>query len=119
MSLSFPDDYPSTKMSVLEQHWEYGSSLLTKLKFAINEGFSWGMSRISKVEGCQKGGIKYNGDKTSSPTVKLALNFQNVNHLIGVLFLTNLINSLTFAYLGGLKHAFFLNKNLRQPIISV
>ena len=92
-----------------------GAAFLTKLKVAINEGFSSGMSRISKGEGYQKGGIKYNGDKSSLPTVKFALNCQNVNHLISVLFLINLINSLTFAYLGGLKHTF----NLRQPIISV
>ena len=33
-----------------------GAAFLTKLKVAINEGFSWGMEKISKVEGCQKGG---------------------------------------------------------------
>ena len=93
-------------MWVLEQHWEYGSSLF-KLKVAINEEFSWGMSRISKGEGYQKWGIKYNGDKTSLPTVKFALNCQNVNHLISALLLINLINILTFAYLEALKHNVF------------
>ena len=87
-----------------------GAAFLTKLKAAINEGFSSGMSRISKGEGYQKGGIKYNGDKSSLPTVKFALNCQNVNHLISVLFLINLINSLTFAYLGGLKHTVFRSR---------
>ena len=87
-----------------------GAAFLTKLKAAISEEFSWGMSRISKGEGYQKWGIKYNGDKTSLPTVKFALNCQNVNHLISVLFLINLINSLTSAHLGGLKHAFFRSR---------
>ena len=87
-----------------------GAALWTRLKFSINEGFSWGMSRISKGEGCQKGGIKYNGDKTSLLTVKFALNCQNVNHLISALFLVNLINSLTFAYLEALKHGFFRSR---------
>ena len=84
-----------------------GAAFLTKLKAAINEGFSSGMSRISKGEGYQKGGIKYNGDKTSLPTVKFALNCQNVNHLISALLLINLINILTFAYLEALKHNVF------------
>ena len=87
-----------------------GTAFLTKLKVAINEEFSWGMSRIPKGEGYQKWGIKYNGDKTSLPTVKFAFNCQNENHLISVLFLINLINSLTFAHLGGLKHAFFRSR---------
>ena len=86
------------------------AALWTRLKVAINEGFSWGMSRISEGEGCQKGGIKYNGDRTSLPTVKFALNCQNVNHLISALFLINLINSLTFAYLEALKHTFFQSR---------
>ena len=86
------------------------AAILTKLKVAINEELSWGISRISKGERYQKWGIKYNGDKTFLPTVKLALNCQNVNHLISVLFLINLINSLTFAYLGGLKHTFFRSR---------
>ena len=51
-----------------------GAAFLTKLKVAINEEFSWGMSRISKGEGCQKWGIKYNEDKTSLPIVKFVLN---------------------------------------------
>ena len=84
-----------------------GGAFLTRLKVEINEEFYWGMSRISKGEGCQKGGIKYNGDRTSLPTVKFALNCQNVNPLINVLFLINLINSLTYGYLGALKHTFF------------
>ena len=33
-----------------------GAAFLTKLKVAINKGFSWGMEKISKGEGCQKGG---------------------------------------------------------------
>ena len=86
------------------------AAFLTKLKVAINEELSWGKSRISKGERYQKWGIKYNGDKTFLPTVKLALNCQNVNHLISVLFLINLINSLTFVHLGGLKHAFFRSR---------
>ena len=86
------------------------AAILTKLKVAINEELSWEMSRISKGEGYQKWGIKYNGNKTFLPTVKLALNCQNVNHLISVLFLINLINSLTFVHLGGLKHAFFRSR---------
>ena len=73
------------------------------------------MNRISKGEGCQKGGIKYNGDKTSLPTVKFALNCQNINHLISVLFLINLINSLTFAYLRGLKDTFFRSRIWGNP----
>ena len=91
-----------------------GAAFFTKLKVAINEEFSRGMTRIFKGEGYQKGGggggIKYNGDKTSLPTVKFALNCQNVKHLISVLFLINLINSLTFAYLGGLSHTFFQSR---------
>ena len=43
-------------------------------------------------------------------TVKFALNCQNVNHPMRVLFLINLINSLTFAYLGGLKHINFFDQ---------
>ena len=86
------------------------AAFLTKLKVAINEELSWGISRISKGERYQKWGIKYNGDKTFLPTVKLALNCQNVNHLKSVLFLINLINSLTFVHLGGLKHAFFRSR---------
>ena len=77
---------------------------------AINDGFSWGMGRIPKGKGCLKREIKYNGDETSLPTVKFALNYQNVNHLISVLFLINLINSFTFAYLGGVKHTFFRSR---------
>ena len=87
-----------------------GAAFLNKSKVAISEEFSWGMSRISKGEGCQKWGIKCNRDKISLPTVKSALNCQNLNHLIGVLFLINLINSLTFAYLGGLKHTLFRSR---------
>ena len=86
------------------------AAFLTKLKVAINEELSWGISRISKGERYQKWGIKYNGDKTFLPTVKLALNCQNVNHLISVLFLINLINSLNFLHLGGLKHALFRSR---------
>ena len=33
-----------------------GATFLTNLKVAINQGFSWGMSRTSKGEGCQKEG---------------------------------------------------------------
>ena len=77
-----------------------GAAFLTNLKIAINEVFSCRMARISKGEGCQKWGLKYNGEKTSLPTVKFALNYPNV-------FLINLINSLTFAYLRGLKNSFF------------
>ena len=55
-----------------------GVAFLTKLKVAINEGFSGEMSRISKGEGCQKWGIKYNRDKTSFPTIKFALHCQNL-----------------------------------------
>ena len=55
-------------MWVLKQHWECGTSLLTKLKVGINEGFSWGLTKISKGEGCQKGGgSNIVGDKTSLP----------------------------------------------------
>ena len=86
------------------------AAFLTKLKVAINEELSWGISSISKGERYQKWGIKYNGDKTFLPTVKLALNCQNVNHLISVLFLINLINSLNFLHLGGLKHALFRSR---------
>ena len=86
------------------------AAFLTKLKVAINEELSWGISRISKGERYQKWGIKYNGDKTFLPTVKLALNCQNVNHLISVLFLINLINSLNFLHLGDLKHALFRSR---------
>ena len=57
-----------------------------------------------------KRGDQIHGDKSSFPTVKFSLNSQNVNHLISVLFLINLINSLTFAYLGGLKHTFFRSR---------
>ena len=35
-----------------------GAAFLTKLKVAINEGFSWGMDKISKGQGCQKGGCQ-------------------------------------------------------------
>ena len=84
-----------------------GEALLTKLKIAINDRFSWGMSRISKGEGWQKRGIKYNVHKTSLHYVKFALNCQTVNHIISVLLLTNLINSLTFGYSEDLRHTFF------------
>ena len=33
-----------------------GTAFLSKLKVAINEEFSRGMSKISKGEGCKKGG---------------------------------------------------------------
>ena len=51
-----------------------------------------------------KKGTKYNWNEKSLPTVKFALNCQNIIHLMSVLFLINVINSLTFSYLGGLKH---------------
>ena len=77
------------------------------------------MNRISRGEGWQKRGIKYNVHKTSLPYVKFALNCQNVNHIISVLLLINLINSLTFGYSEGLIAYVFLIKNLTQSIISV
>ena len=73
VSLSFPENYPFYKTWVLEQHWEGGTSLLTKLKVAINEGFSWGFSKISKGEGCQNGGIKYNEDETPLSIMYISL----------------------------------------------
>ena len=81
-----------------------------KSKVVINKGFSWGMNKISKGERCQKEVIKHNGDEASLPTLWFALIFQKANHLISVLFLIKLINSLTFAYLEGLKHNFFRSR---------
>ena len=49
-------------MWVLEQHWKCGISLLAKLKVGINEGFSWGLSKILK------GGVMM-GDETSLPVM--------------------------------------------------
>ena len=48
-------------------------------------------------------------------TVKFALNCQKVNHPMCVPFLINLINRLTFAYLGGLKHIFLRSRIYGNP----
>ena len=97
-------------MWVFKQHWECGTSLLTKLKVGINEGFSWGLSKISKGEGCQKGGIKFNGGMILlCPSCinhckiycycKICLELSKCKPADECTIL-NKLNSLTFAYLG-------------------
>ena len=43
------------------------AAILTKLKVTINQGFSWGMSTISKGEGCQKRGPNIIGMRSLCP----------------------------------------------------
>lgn len=82
---------------------------LIKLKVPINEGFSWGVSKISKVGECQKGGSNIMQNETSLSsmykalqkfivTLKFSLDCHNVNRLMSILlYLINLIKNLTFA----------------------
>ena len=115
-------------MWVLEQHWECGTSRLTKLKVGINEGFSWGLSKISKKgKGVKKGGSNIMGDRLLCPSCinhckiycycKICLELPKCKPADKCTIL-NKLNSLTFAYLGRFNTYIFSIKMLRQSIIS-